>query len=362
MTTFKLHHIWKKVLAQWMPELCATRRTNLIWLIIGLYLGGRVQASAIVKHWPVAVQVSSLTRRLSRFLSNAAVQTSQWYQPVARSLLAGATQRRLTLIIDASKIGAHQQLVIVALAYHHRALPLAWGWVPYRQGMVAFRTTRQVCAQVQALLPPAGQVTLVGDAGFSSVALLQQLTDWGWRYVLRHEGRVLCQRPGQTSWERLDHLVTRPGQRVWLPHVTLTAQHQQPTALLAIWEVGYTRPWLLSTNLPTAPAARRAYAQRMWIEEMFGDWKGHGWDIESTHLRHPDRLARLVLAVALLYVWLVLWGRRLIRAGCRAWVDRHNRRDLSLFRIGLDTLQRCCTLLKPPPIPTPSLVGGPSVR
>jgi hypothetical protein len=90
----------------------------------------------------------------------------------------------------------------------------------------------------------------------------------------------------------------------------------------------------------------------MWIEAMFGDCKDHGGHIESTHLRHADRLSRLVLAVSLLYSWLVLWGQRLIKAGHRAWVDCRNRRDLSLFRIGLDTLHRCVTLLDPTPIPT----------
>jgi hypothetical protein len=95
---------------------------------------------------------------------------------------------------------------------------------------------------------------------------------------------------------------------------------------------------------------------------MFGDWKGHGWDVETTHLRHPDRLARLILALSLLYVWLVFYGARLITAGLRNWVDRTDRRDLSLFRIGLDTLQRCFTLCWPSLIPLPSLVGGPSVR
>jgi hypothetical protein len=44
----------------------------------------------------------------------------------------------------------------------------------------------------------------------------------------------------------------------------------------------------------------------MWIEEMFADFKGHGFDLESTQLRHFERLSRLTLAVAMLYVWLVV--------------------------------------------------------
>jgi len=362
MTTFKLYGIWKQVLAQWLTDACPTRRTNLTWLIVGLYLGGKVQTSRIVQSWPMVVQVSSLTRRLSRFLDNAAVRPAVWFRPVARQLLARAAQHPARLIIDASKVGAGHQLVMVALAYQHRALPLAWTWVPYVQGSVVTATQIALFKRVRGLLPPGGQVLLVGDAGFSSVLVLRQLEAWGWHYVLRQKGRQLFQRPQRTDWARLDSLVTEAGQQVWLAAVRFTAKWQHPTQLLAYWQSGYPHPWLLTTNLLSAREARRAYARRMWIEEMFGDWKGHGWDIETTHLRHPARLSRLVLALALLYLWLVLWGARLIKAGCRAWVDRADRRDLSLFRIGLDTLHRCFALVRELPVPTPSLVNGPSVR
>jgi hypothetical protein len=95
---------------------------------------------------------------------------------------------------------------------------------------------------------------------------------------------------------------------------------------------------------------------------MFGDWKGPGADIETTHLRHPARLSRLVWALALVYIWLVFGGQRLLKAGCRAWVDRSDRRDLSLFRFGLDMLHRGFALVRDLPLPLPSLVAGPSVR
>jgi hypothetical protein len=362
MTTFKLYGIWKRVLAQWLSDPCPTRRTNLTWLIVGLYVSGKVQLSAIVQRWPMAVQVSSLTRRLSRFLDNPAVQPAVWFRPVARQLLARAAQHPLTLIVDASKIGAGHQLVIVSLAYKHRALPLAWTWVRYAQGGVATATQVALFKRVHGLLPAGGHVILVGDTGFSSVVVLRQLEAWGWHYVLRQSGRLLLQRAPQAAWERLDSLVPAAGHQMWLVAVRLTAKWQHPVQVLADWQPGYERPWLLATNLLTARQARQAYARRMWIEEMFGDWKGHGWDIETTHLRHPARLSRLVLALALLYIWLVVWGERLIKAGHRAWVDRADRRDLSLFRIGLDTLHRCFALVRELPIPGPSLVAGPSVR
>jgi hypothetical protein len=85
----------------------------------------------------------------------------------------------------------------------------------------------------------------------------------------------------------------------------------------------------------------------MWIEEMFGDMKKHGFDLESTMLRHSERLSRLTLAVALLYVWLISIGTRTIRDGLRKLVDRTDRRDLCIFQIGLRFIEKCVINAQP---------------
>jgi Transposase DDE domain len=362
MTTHQLYRIWNKLLAQWLPHTRLTRRVNLIWLIVGLQLGGRVQASAIVNQWGLSAKSTSLTRRLSRFLSNAAVQPEVWYGPVAFRLLARWVGQTVTIIIDATRVGAGHQLVMVALAYRRRALPLAWTWVPHVKGHLSAAVQLALVRRVRSLVPAGVGVIFTGDSGFGSVGLMRELQAYGWGYVLRQTGKHQFRPAGQTDWQPLNSLVSRAGQQVWLADTPFTRRWAAITHILAYWAKGEAKAWLLTTNLPDARRARQAYARRMWIEEMFGDWKGHGWDIQTTHLRHPDRLSRLVLAIALLYVWLVFYGERLIKAGWRDWVDRHERRDLSLFRIGLAVLQRCLTLLCQPPVPLPSLVSGPSVR
>ena len=92
--------------------------------------------------------------------------------------------------------------------------------------------------------------------------------------------------------------------------------------------------------LPDATLTIRYYRRRMWIEEMFGDFKKHGFNLERTMLRHAARLSRLTLAVAFLYVWLLSVGSRTIRAGRRHLVDRKDRRDLSIFQTGLRFIER----------------------
>jgi hypothetical protein len=110
-----------------------------------------------------------------------------------------------------------------------------------------------------------------------------------------------------------------------------------------MWRTGEERPWLLATNLPTARLAQLHYSRRMWIEEMFADFKGHGFNLEASRLKHFLRLSRLTLAVAILYVTLLAFGSQTIKNGKRHLVDRRDRRDLSIFRIAIDMLDRLLT-------------------
>ena len=96
---------------------------------------------------------------------------------------------------------------------------------------------------------------------------------------------------------------------------------------------------MLATNLDDPQAVLCCYRWRMWIEEMFGDLKGHGVDIECTQLRHFLHLSRLTLTVVLLYLWLVTFGSQTIKSGRRRLVDRSERRDYSIFRIGWNTAE-----------------------
>lgn len=85
---------------------------------------------------------------------------------------------------------------------------------------------------------------------------------------------------------------------------------------------------------------------RMWIEEMFDDFKRHGFDLESDYLCHFLRRYRLTLFVALLYLWCGAFDTTMMKSGLRYLVCHSDRRDLSIFRIGLDMIQRRLTNAK----------------
>jgi len=135
------------------------------------------------------------------------------------------------------------------------------------------------------------------------VEVIQQLEAGGWQYALRQKASHLIRLPGG-DWQRFGDVIREPGKSRWLGQGQLTREHGHPTNWLAHWEKGENEPWLLATNLSSRQETLKAYRRRMWVEEMFGDLKGNGLDLESGHLIHCLRLPRLTLAVVLLYVWL----------------------------------------------------------
>ena len=65
-----------------------------------------------------------------------------------------------------------------------------------------------------------------------------------------------------------------------------------------------------------------------------------GWPHPRPTFRHPERVCRLMLAVALAYVWLCFLGSIALMTGLNKLVDRTDRRDRSLFTIGRLWLNR----------------------
>ena len=332
------HKIISKI-TQLLPEEHAYRQRNLAGLVTGMFHAGSVHLSKVALYIPSTSQVESVARRLTRLLKNCKVKPREWYRPVATKLIEKASNDgSVRLIIDGSKVTTRYQLLMVALAFRGRSLPISWTWVRGAKGHSSTWKQQSLLAYVKTLIPEDVDVELLGDSEFTplqSVAI-----KWGWDYVLRHKGSHRYRENGRSAWKALSSLVSEPGEKVWLEDVELTYKHKHRCNVLAYWAEGEKEPWLLATNLSSSKETIKEYKYRMWIEEMFGDFKGNGVDLEKSRLKDFLRLSRLTLAVSLLYVWVVAFGSAQIKNGKRKLVDRTGRRDLSIYRIGHDLLKR----------------------
>lgn len=341
MSINQLYVTWFSRIWQLRPTERITRVRNVAWLITGIFQSRSVHLNRVAVKIPSKVNLLSVIRRLSRLLDNPAIRVREWYEPIARDWMdyAARTTSEIRLIADGTKIGFGHQLLIISLAYRRRAIPLVWTWMRCTKGHSSASKQLALLGYVYRLIPPGLRVVLVGDSEFGAVEVMRQLEAWRWGYVLRQKANNQIQVPGQ-AWQDFGAAITQPGQSIWLGRCLLTVKHAYPTNLLAHWQVGEKEAWLLATNLPERTVTLRTYSRRMWTEEMFGDLKSNGFDLESTHLQHVARLSRLTLVVVLLYTWLMVVGSKVIKNGLRPWVDRAERRDLSVFQVGLRTIER----------------------
>ncbi|RPJ37040.1 MAG: IS4 family transposase [Chloroflexi bacterium] len=342
MSINSLYSTWKKKMEQQRPHEHRARVNILVWLIVGIYASRSVQLGRIAAKIPGSACRTSVMRRLERLVNNKHLRVREWYEPLIRPLLQAQAGREYRLVVDGSKVGPWHQLLLVGLAYRRRVIPLGWMWVrtPRHKGRSSAARQLALLGEVRCLLPPDAQVLLVGDQEFGAVEVLRQLDAWGWGYVLRQKSSQLFRATAQDPWQAFGTVIDQPGQTVWLGKVDYTEQQAYRTNLLAVWQLGEKQPWLLATNLPTLQVAVKAYRRRMWIDETFGDLKDNGFDLEATRLQTIQHLQRLTLAVMLLYLDLLVSGARAIKDGLRHLVDRADRRDLSLFRIGLYLRER----------------------
>lgn len=342
MPTNQLYHTWIQRIRELRPEQRITQVRNFVWLLIGIHRSRSVNLSRIAGEIPGSAKLPSTVRRLSRFLDNSAIRVRAWYETIARQWLETQFQHlgEIRLVVDGTKIGAGHQLLIVCLVYRKRAIPIAWTWVRHAKGHSTAQKQLALLSYVQGLIPCGAAVFLVGDCEFGSIRVLKQLKQWHWFYVLRQKSDTCVWFNEREDWQSFGSYIQRPRQSLWLGEGYLSRKEIFPTNLLVHWKRDEKEPWCLATNLHDRRMALRYYARRPWIEEMFGDFKKHGFDLEQTRLRHFQRLSRLTLAVAFLYVWFISVGTRTIRSGLRHLVDRNDRRDLSIFQIGLRFVQR----------------------
>jgi hypothetical protein len=345
----QLKHAWFRQIRELHPQLRITQVRNFVWLMLGIYQSRSVYLSRIAGKVPGQAKLLSVVRRLSRFLDNPSVRVRQWYRPVAHEWLKAQLKNlgEIRLIVDGTKVGFAHQLLMVSLAYRRRSIPIAWTWIKHVRGHSSGAKQLALLSYVRKLIPQGARVILVGDTEFGSVKVLKKLDAWGWFYVLRQKTDTLVLAKGESDWKAFGSFIEKAGQKVWLENACYTASKKYTVNLLVYWKTGEKEPWCLATNLPDSKTALRYYKRRVWIEEMFGDMKKHGFDLENSMLRSFLRLSRLTLAVAFLYLWIISTGAHTIHVGKRHIVDVKSRRDLSLFQIGMRFIERAITNASP---------------
>ena len=342
----RLYHELHNALKRWQkwgrPELVQT----LALLMVGIFEARDVRLSRIAERVPLDIQEENVAQRFRRWLKNEQVDTRTLYDPVAFGILGALRHTRLRIQMDRTEVNAHLNVLMVSVYYRKRAIPLLWSVLTHK-GNSTFKERNAVLDHLEALLPAGCSVLILADREFGQVDMMRSVRLHNWDFCLRVKGtHFICLTPG--VWVKLKHLAPVAGTYYFLTDVVLTqAQCYGPVHFALALDGASTDPWFIATNLPPTRRTLRDYARRFGCEEMFSDLKSRGFHLDLSQLQHPDRFSRLLLAVALLYVWVLSVARRLcFTQAAKRFTARPLFQRYSLFQFARRWLAKQLTLGK----------------
>ena len=318
---------------------CARHLTTLAAMISGIVASKSTQLPKVAAKVPNGAKPESRVKRFARWLDNTRILEEVYFLPYAEIVLAHLALETLVLVMDGSVVGCGCVALMIHVLYKGRALPLAWRVRQGPKGHFPEDLHIALVELVRTCLPEGTPVVLLGDGEFDGTTLQQTLNDAGWSYACRTAQSTVATWEGETF--RLDALgaCSKPGTLIELKEVKITRDAYGPVMVLSCWAKGYHEPLYVVSNMEAAEEACRYYQKRFRIETFFSDQKSRGFHIHKSHISDPQRLSRLLIAACLAYIWIIYLGSLCEKDGWLTIIHRKDRCDLSLFQLGLRTLE-----------------------
>ena len=210
--------------------------------------------------------------------------------------------RTVVLALDQSKVNDGHEVLMLSVRMRDRALPVAWR-VRQTKGPIGWRVQRELLETVRPWLPEGARVLLAGDRFYGTARLIEWCQEADWGYRLRLKGNLTLQHQG-------GEMVTREIAEL-LPEGIVNAELYGTgvvTNIGVMHEDGHKEPWIIAMNVTPSDYRVLDYGMRWGIEAMFSDFKTRGFGITESQIKRPDRLARLIMVLAIAMYWAVSTG------------------------------------------------------
>lgn len=212
-----------------LPDASITQVRNQALVTQALAYGPNCHLATLATLLPVPGQRENLVQRIRRWLANQAVTQHRCYVPLVRQLFVQWSGVEVGLVLDRTDIEDQWSILMLAAAFRHRALPLAWRVLPF--GGTNAETQVALLKQVQPYLPNPKQVriTLYGDCEFRAVEVQQYCRTHHWHWQLGLKSDTLFRR-GTADWRPLQAIGVAQGQRRYIqrdPHPTARLRSSQ---------------------------------------------------------------------------------------------------------------------------------------
>jgi len=317
-------------------------------LISGIVGSHSANYPKIASKVPDRVKLESRVKRYSRYVNEADPKEEVQLMPFAEQLLANlAEDHTLVLIMDSSDVGRNCVALMLSVQYRGRALPIGWLVISGKKGHFTQARHLQLVSAIKGLIPAGADVVFLGDGEFDGTELQQELDEFGWKYACRTASNTILYDDEEFSFQ---DLLLKPGMCLSIEDVSFTRQRYGPVLAVAWWRIDQKEPIYLVSNFDLKEEVCYWYQKRFKIETFFSDQKSRGFHLHKSHLSDPSRLARLMQAACLAYLWIVYIGLWSFGQELHKVVHRTDRCDLSLFQLGLRVLDYLLDFNLPIPV------------
>jgi hypothetical protein len=342
---------WRTQVKKLFPKIHGHQKKTLALFVIGIVLAGSAVLQRVAEglslHDINPAKMTSIERRLARFIANERVVVRQIWEDFLSQVLPFWQGKPLRFVLDCTPFRSDATIVYLGLLVHSRVLPVAWAVMPGQEHWEE-KQWSIVARLLDQIIPHLAEAdcTLIADRGLAGFPLVKLCRDRNWHYLLRVSKEHTCQRKmgqGWSAWCRFDAFLHKTGQQ-WYGWAKVWKQDTIETYVSACWMPGCEEGWILISDQKAGKRRVKEYALRMRVEATFQDSKRRGWNLEASLIKDEARLNRLLLALFLAMWWVSHLAASCMHHGQRNRFDRHDRRDKGIFRLGrlwlLDILRR----------------------
>jgi hypothetical protein len=354
MPTSRLYDSTRSALATRLPSVRASQLDTLALILVGITQSVSAQLGKIARAMPLDTTQYAKEQRLRRFLDNERITQVDHYQPLVQQALHGLKGQKVHLLIDRVLLQDRHNILVVSIGFRRRSLPLVWKALEHR-GKSSLVDQQELLKQALGLLPERVRVTVHGDSEFRGWELFAWLRQRQCDAMLGVQGNTYVSLSADGPRQLLKDWLLDRETVVYLRDVYLTGVAYGPISVIAWWAKDAEGEWIVRgvmTNLPPTWQTYVRGSRRMWIETVFRDWQSGGFHLDRCGITDRDRVARLLLPVAIAYLWLVSLGRWVVKKGYRCLIDDGTARSwhYSLFQLGVGWKERLASYTRAIPV------------
>jgi hypothetical protein len=339
MLTSPLYDSTRTTLAVRLPDVRDSQLDTLALVVVGITQSVSAQLGQIARAMPLSTTQYAKEQRLRRFLDNERITQADHYQPVVRAALTGLKGQKVQLLIDRVLLRDRHNLLVVSIGFRRRSIPLVWKALSHR-GKSNLADQQALIKEALTLLPERVRVSVHGDSEFRARELFEWLRHQHCDAMLGVQGNTYVSLTPEGSRTLLKEWLRDRATIVYLNDIYLTEEAYGPVSVIAWWAKDDDGQWIVrgvTTNLPASWQTYVRGRRRMWIETVFRDWQSGGFHLDRCGITDRERVVRLLVPLAIAYLWLVSLGRWVVKKGYRHLIDDGDARTwhYSLFQLGV---------------------------